>query len=288
MSHHRGRRGFSLIELLIVIAMLLFTAAVVLPAVQGLRQAGYKQETIDNLKQIGISIHAANDTYRRLPPAYDKFANFQFPAALHVYLLPFVEQGPLYKDFEKQMGKGGTADAQIGVFRAGEDGSATGDKLKGVQNYAANLRVFADSARKVGHAKNMPALKAVEPGSARIPASFPDGTSNTIVFSTKYASCGDGGSKYAAEVNGKFAAFFGQNAAQKPAHASDDTATFQLQPAGKDCKASPLMAQAFAKTLLVGLADGSVRAVSPMVSAKTWNLAVCPNDGEPLGADWDN
>jgi hypothetical protein len=95
-----------------------------------------------------------------------------------------------------------------------------------------------------------------------------------------------GGSKYAAEANSKFAAFFGQNAAQKPAHASDETATYQLQPAGKDCRTSPLMAQAFAKSLLVGLGDGSVRAISPTMSAETWNRALCPNDGLRLGNDW--
>ena len=33
---------------------------------------------------------------------------------------------------------------------------------------------------------------------------------------TKFAVCGEGGSRYAAEPSSKYAAFFGQNAAQKP------------------------------------------------------------------------
>jgi hypothetical protein len=46
------------------------------------------------------------------------------------------------------------------------------------------------------------------------------------------------------------------------------------------------MAQSFTKNVLVGLADGSVRDVSPALSAETWNRAIHPADGQPLGADW--
>jgi len=48
-----------------------------------------------------------------------------------------------------------------------------------------------------------------------------------------------------------------------------------------------LMAQSFNKrALLIGLADASVRAVTPKLSAETWNRAVHPKDGNPLGSDW--
>ena len=39
-------------------------------------------------------------------------------------------------------------------------------------------------------------------------------------------------------------------------------------------------------TILVGLGDGSVRAVSQGVSVTTWWRACVPNDGNPLGSDW--
>src|SRR5256885_1941979 len=121
MSAHRVRRGFSMVDLLVVMAMLLFLGALLLPAVQNLRQAGYKAETVNNLKPILLAVHNCYDTYNRLPPAYDKFFGYKFPASVHVYLLPFMEQDKLYKEFAKQMGKGGTADAEIGIFRASED-----------------------------------------------------------------------------------------------------------------------------------------------------------------------
>jgi len=33
--------------------------------------------------------------------------------------------------------------------------------------------------------------------------------------------------------------------------------------------------------------DGSARTVSPNISTETWNSAVQPNDGNPLGKDWE-
>ena len=150
------------------------------------------------------------------------------------------------------------------------------------------MRVFADSGLKTKYNENMPALKAVEPGSASIQRSFRDGTSNTIAFATKYGYCGEGGgSRYAAAPNSKYAAFFGQNAATMKADPADLKATFQLNPDGKQCLTSPLMAQSFNKKgLIIGLADSVVRTLSPKLSAETWNRAVQPNDGLAMGNDW--
>ena len=69
-------------------------------------------------------------------------------------------------------------------------------------------------------------------------------------------------------------------------HADYQSATFQLQPSAKDARATPLMAQSFTKSVLVGLGDASVRDVSAALSAETWNRAVHPSDGMVLGNDW--
>ena len=286
MSQHSHRRGFSLVELLLVLALMVLLVGLIVPAAHALQQSAHKQATVNNLKQICLAIHNANDTHKRMPPAYDKFNGWQFPASVHVHLLPFVDQNNFYQAYQQANGKGEVTETNIGVFIAADDNSNAAGKVNGVQNFAANLRVFSIKGAQTMHDKDMPKLDATEPGNARIPASFPDGTSNTIVFATKLAAAGDGGSRYSAEPNSKFAAFFGQNAAKKPADPSDPTATFQLQPAAKDARNSPLMAQSFTKNVLVGLADGSVRDVSAAISAETWNRAVHPADGFPLGADW--
>jgi type II secretory pathway pseudopilin PulG len=286
------RRAFSVIDLVVVLAMAGILLGLVLPAVHSAQVAGLKRETVNNLKQICLALHNANDAHKKLPPAFDKFGNtatLNLPASLHVHLLPYIEQDTLYRAYLKEKGKGDVAKAKVPQFISSDDPSARKKDLSGIMNYAANLRVFSRKGMNTKYDANMPALAAIEPGEASIPATFPDGTSNTIVYATVYAFCGDdGGSQYASAPNSKTAAFFGQNAAKVKAHPSNKTATFQLRPEVKDCCVSPLMAQSFTKAgLLIGMADGSTRSASPNLSPQTWNAAVHPADGMPLGADWE-
>lgn len=286
MSRSSRRRGFSLVDLLVVVTLLLLTLTLLMPAAQALQFTGYRQATVNNLKQINLAIHSFADSHRLdLPPAFDKSAGGQLAVSLHVHLLPYLEQENLYKQFLKAEGKGEPTEATIGAFIAAEDNSNAAGKVKGVQNFPANLRVFSRTGVDSDHNKDMPAPKAIEPRVFKI-SNLPDGGHNTISFALKYAVASDGGSRYAAEPNSKFAAFFGQSAATKPAHPSDEGATFQLQPGAKEARCAPLMAQSFSKMLLVGLCDGSVRSVSPEVSAATWNSVVHPSDGMVLGDDW--
>jgi prepilin-type N-terminal cleavage/methylation domain-containing protein len=279
----RTRAAFAMIELVVVLAIIAILLALLLPAVQKVREAAGRTQTMNNLKQIGLALHNHQGAYKHLPPAYDKMANTT--ASVHVHILPFLEQDNLYKAFQDNAAE--AAKVRIPVYVSPLDPTLS-DKVEGPQNFAANLRVFADDGLKTAYDKDMPKLKAIEPGMAKIPGSFPDGTSNTIWYATKLLVCGDGGSQYASAVNAKTAAFFGQNHATEKASPTGTKATFQLNPGPKDCLCTPLMAQSFSTTgIIVAIADGSVRYVAAGISPETWNRAVQPNDGQPLGADWD-
>src|SRR4051812_35521698 len=89
----RARRsGFTLIELLVVIAIMAVLIGMLLPAVQKVRESGYRASCENNLKQIGIALHGYHDAHDCLPPGRDGK-----DLSTHAYLLPHLDQGPLYR-----------------------------------------------------------------------------------------------------------------------------------------------------------------------------------------------
>ncbi len=70
-----------------------------------------------------------------------------------------------------------------------------------------------------------------------------------------------------------------------PGSAEAQSVTFQPRP--KIEEADPRIPQSpYTHGLLAGLADGSVRMISPQISPQTFWAAVSPNGGEVLGPDW--
>ena len=88
-----SRQAFTLVEMLVVIAIIGILIGILLPAVQAARESARRMQCSNNLKQMGLAIHQYHDVHRRLPTGL-VYPNRVFWTAL---ILPHLEQTPLYQ-----------------------------------------------------------------------------------------------------------------------------------------------------------------------------------------------
>ena len=93
----RCRRGFTLIEILVVIAIVGALVALLLPAVQAAREAARRMSCTNNLKQIGIALHHYHDAQATLPMGYSHKRDYTWGGfGWGTAILPYVEQKPIF------------------------------------------------------------------------------------------------------------------------------------------------------------------------------------------------
>ncbi len=243
--------------------------ALLVPAVQSVREAAARVQSENNLKQIALALHSFNDAYRRLPPAvvYSKEGRPLY--SWRVLILPFIEGDHIYKQFKLDE----PWDSRNNIRLLGA--------MPPVYLHP-NQDVTRDTSSTCYQVFNGPATDRVRPWAAfvsspnfplrpfplvqgtapvfergivtRMPASFPDGTSNSILLAE------------AAETIPW----------TKPGDLAYD-------PHGP----LPKLGGFFRDRFIVCMADGSTRFVDPrQVSEITLRNAITVNDGIPLGADW--
>ena len=101
----KKRTGVTMVELLLVFAIIGVLASVLLPAVQFAREAARGFSCKNNLKQIGLALHNYHDVNRVLPVGCLEWRGFRTPPtyrqlAWSSFLLPFLEQQTLHSQID--------------------------------------------------------------------------------------------------------------------------------------------------------------------------------------------
>ncbi|EMI51694.1 DUF1559 domain-containing protein [Rhodopirellula sallentina] len=111
MLTQKKRDAFTLVELLVVVAICAVLFGLLLPATRGAKEAARRMSCSNNFKQIGLGLHNYHSAYSQLPMqmggTYDSESdsggtsapgNNRYRLSFLVGLLPFVEQQMIWED----------------------------------------------------------------------------------------------------------------------------------------------------------------------------------------------
>jgi prepilin-type N-terminal cleavage/methylation domain-containing protein len=106
----RIRSAFTLLELLMVIAIIAILIGLLLPAIQSARENARRAQCVNNLLQVGLALGNYASAHNVLPPGVveGKGPILNVPTGYHyswvVQILPFIEQSNVYRRFDFRYG----------------------------------------------------------------------------------------------------------------------------------------------------------------------------------------
>jgi prepilin-type N-terminal cleavage/methylation domain-containing protein len=202
MSSSKRRRlrlyGFTLIEMLVVIGVIVVLVGLLLPTIRMPRDAARRMSCSNNLKQISLALHNYHDAHGHFPSAMGGTGLGSTPVQGNanrlsglVALLPFLEQGPLWEQISTPMEFNGVQypamgpvpwatayppwQTELSAFRC--PSAITKENVGGLTNYAFCI---GDMAREIHKPTVLRGAFA-----CRLTSRFEDitdGTSNTIMI----------------------------------------------------------------------------------------------------------
>ena len=212
----QGRRGFTLIEIMVAISIIGILIALLLPAVQSAREVARRAQCVNNLKQIGIALHAYHQAVGRFPLATAvAYSSVGFRTDWGTWsgqamMLPYLDQAPLYNAINfswtcwygtGQQINGTAFNTKVSTFLCPSDGLAgnwsVNSGLVALGFFGeSNLNNYLGSLGTTTNAKSPTSTGVFAHSTAYGIQSITDGTSNTIAFSESLVSGTGQGEKW--------------------------------------------------------------------------------------------
>lgn len=301
MIYNQRHRGFTLVELLVVVAIVAVLIGLLLPAIQNVRAAAARIQCSNKLRQLNLALQSYAGTHNgRLPPCNPpRLSPTGGYCGTQGLMLPYLEQQNLYD----QLVRGNVSSYYVPAFICPADPTIVGNQSNAFGFvgsepicYAINPLLFGTLDARTGSYTG--ALRSPSKFNPRQYGTFvfypqispynianiPDGTSNTIAFSEISAV-----NPQAGALHWVAGCTYGPEAGGDATIPSNYLPQYSIN-ATTNPPSSSTVQSWHTGILLIGLCDGSVRGVSLGVGNAygfgSWQFALGPADGGVLGNDW--
>ncbi len=280
----RKRPGITLIEILIVISIMALLISLILPAILNARNLSVQLQSKNKLFALFLATEQYSSIHNgQLPTSVHRVGDKADHGSVHFSIIKYLEGGKEYCD-HLMVFDFFPRGYSFPAFVSPADFTVPLVNFPFMCSYPANAQVFGREAR--------------------LPSSFRDGTSNTILFSEHYAACNHNKFLYSVNIYeplneiDRRATFADGGIPGYPTYGdvypvpsssppgtkpSVPGKTFQVRPSFSDC--DPSIPQTTHAGLLCGFADGGVRTLNKGISENVFWSLVTMAGGE--GVSWD-